>query len=81
MPLHTQTLLPDDQARRQDLLKRLAKAFKGEIKRRKDDLLRYDWSKQARPSQIEPAGDWFVWLILAGRGFGKTRTGAETIRA
>lgn len=81
MPLHTQALAPDDQARRQDLLKRLAKAFKGEIKRRKDDLLRYDWSKQARPSQIEPTGDWFVWLILAGRGFGKTRTGAETIRS
>lgn len=27
-----------------------------------------------------PPGDWRVWLILAGRGFGKTRTGAETVR-
>ena len=30
-----------------------------------------------RPNQIEPAGDWGLWLIQAGRGFGKTRTGAE----
>ena len=27
-----------------------------------------------------PGGDWTYWLILAGRGFGKTRTGAETVR-
>lgn len=32
-----------------------------------------------RDEQIPPAGDWFVWLILAGRGFGKTRTGAEWV--
>ena len=42
---------------------------------------RYCWAKQARPSQQEPQGEWRVWLILAGRGFGKTRTGAETVRA
>lgn len=29
---------------------------------------------------MEPAGNWTYWLILAGRGFGKTRTGAETVR-
>ena len=28
-----------------------------------------------------PEGDWNTWLILAGRGFGKTRMGAETIRS
>lgn len=28
-----------------------------------------------------PAGDWTTWLILAGRGWGKTKTGAETIRS
>lgn len=45
-------------------------------------LLLYDWSKWARPSQLPPTDpDWLVWLILAGRGFGKTRTGAEWIRA
>jgi phage terminase large subunit-like protein len=43
----------------------------------------YDWEGiHARDSQLLPAGDdWNTWLILAGRGFGKTRTGAETTRA
>lgn len=31
----------------------------------------------ARPTQLTPEGDWLVWLLLAGRGFGKTKTGAE----
>lgn len=35
------------------------------------------WRLQARPSQLTPDGDWYAWLILAGRGWGKTRTGAE----
>lgn len=42
---------------------------------------RYDWQQQARPSQRQPEGSWRTWLILAGRGFGKTRTGNETVRA
>lgn len=33
----------------------------------------------ARPEQITPDGDWLTWLILAGRGWGKTRTGAEDV--
>lgn len=41
----------------------------------------YDWSSWARPEQNEPDGKWRLWLILAGRGFGKTRTGAECVRA
>lgn len=32
-----------------------------------------------RAPQLHPAGDWSTWLVLAGRGFGKTRTGAEWI--
>ena len=41
---------------------------------------RGDWVRIARPTQLPPAGtNWDIWLILAGRGFGKTRTGAETI--
>ena len=43
--------------------------------------LLYDWSFWARPAQLPPQGNWRVWLLLAGRGFGKTRTGAEMIRA
>jgi predicted phage terminase large subunit-like protein len=34
----------------------------------------------ARPNQLPPPGDWQTWMILAGRGFGKTRSGAEYIR-
>lgn len=34
----------------------------------------------ARPNQLPPPGDWKVWMIMAGRGFGKTRSGAEYIR-
>lgn len=40
---------------------------------------RSDWLDTARPDQVTPAGDWLTWLILAGRGWGKTRTGAEDI--
>lgn len=49
-----------------------------------DDLL-HTWELWARPNQLEPApvlenGEhWVTWLILAGRGFGKTRCGAETV--
>lgn len=41
---------------------------------------KYRWTLHARPKQLPPPGDWYAWLILAGRGFGKTRTGAEWIR-
>jgi phage terminase large subunit-like protein len=48
-----------------------------------DDLnagLQYAWDFWARPEQLVPPGVWWwVWLYLAGRGAGKTRTGAETI--
>jgi phage terminase large subunit-like protein len=42
--------------------------------------IEYDWRFWARPNQLAPAGDWQTWLLLAGRGFGKTRTGAEWVR-
>ncbi|QJB69386.1 DNA-packaging protein [Parasphingorhabdus halotolerans] len=38
------------------------------------------WPIWARPDQLAPNGKWPVWLILAGRGFGKTRAGAEWVR-
>lgn len=41
---------------------------------------RFHWEMQARTAQIAPFGDWRTWLILAGRGFGKTRAGAEWVR-
>jgi phage terminase large subunit-like protein len=42
-------------------------------------VLEYTWSFWARTNQIPPPGDWFTWLILSGRGFGKTRIGAEWV--
>ena len=45
-----------------------------------DREMLYNWAAWARPKQETPPGDWRVWLILAGRGFGKTRTGGEFIR-
>jgi len=44
------------------------------------DRLLHDWTLWARPEQSPPEGDWIVWLILAGRGAGKTRAGAEAVR-
>ena len=35
------------------------------------------WAAWAHDGQLAPPGDWRVWLIRAGRGFGKTRAGAE----
>jgi phage terminase large subunit-like protein len=40
----------------------------------------HDWEFWARSDQAPPAGDWIIWLILAGRGAGKTRAGAEAVR-
>jgi phage terminase large subunit-like protein len=41
------------------------------------DLKRRPWWYIGRPEQQEPEGDWLIWLILSGRGWGKTRTGGE----
>jgi phage terminase large subunit-like protein len=45
------------------------------------DALLWDWSVWGRPEQFCPEGiDWNVWLVLAGRGFGKTRLASEWVR-
>lgn len=45
---------------------------------RKAQMKRLEWLNTARPEQVPPPGlDWETWLIMAGRGFGKTRAGAE----
>jgi phage terminase large subunit-like protein len=41
--------------------------------------LENEWCFKARPEQILPVGDWNCWLIQTGRGWGKTRTGAESV--
>lgn len=42
--------------------------------------LYHDWRFWARPDQIAPKGKWLTWLMLGGRGAGKTRAGAEWVR-
>lgn len=43
--------------------------------------LEYDWKFWGRPNQWAPQGDWTTWVILAGRGYGKTRCGVEWLRS
>ncbi|AVX05144.1 hypothetical protein MXMO3_02632 [Maritalea myrionectae] len=42
--------------------------------------LAHDWRFWARPDQLAPQGNWLTWLLLGGRGAGKTRAGAEWVR-
>lgn len=43
-----------------------------------EDIL-YDWEVWARPKQLPPPGNWLTWMIITGRGWGKTRAGAEYV--
>lgn len=61
--------------------KELKEFIRQEYLRRCAAEQQYAWHHVARPNQRIPEGPWKIWLILAGRGFGKTRTGAETIRS
>ncbi len=58
-----------------------AARWKAVFKLRPDDrrLLFDDWTGWAHDGQLAPPGDWRVWVIRAGRGFGKTRAGAEWV--
>src|SRR5712671_2705169 len=72
--LHASLLASEPEELVEELLQSLPKE-----KARK---LRYLWEFWPRhKGQVPPSGDWRVWLLLAGRGFGKTRTGAEYVRA
>ena len=65
-----------DQLRQQkEFSKRLARLSHQELY-----ALRFDWQLAARPNQLPAAWDWATWLVLAGRGYGKTRVGAEMAR-
>lgn len=44
------------------------------------DELKHTWEFWAREDQLEPKGDWDYWIFNAGRGAGKTRSGAEWVR-
>ena len=62
--------LPDDEVA--SILKQLGPKKAAE--------LQHDWGFWARPEQLEPDGNWNTWVALAGRGWGKTRAGAEWVR-
>lgn len=57
-----------------------AEAFASRMDAVRRDTMIHDWTLNARPEQLPPPGKWRVWLMLAGRGFGKTRSGAEWVR-
>ncbi|MEM0907085.1 MAG: terminase family protein [Pseudomonadota bacterium] len=54
-------------------------SFLGGISARDTELLLSDWPVWARPEQMPPRGHWLTWLMLGGRGAGKTRAGAEWV--
>jgi phage terminase large subunit-like protein len=62
-------------------------SFLASLSQAEIDELEFNWSFWGRKNQFAPTGPtrngrpWQNWLILAGRGFGKTRTGAEWVRA
>ena len=43
--------------------------------------VKFHWPLWARKNQMPSDDTWRIWMLLAGRGFGKTRTGAEWVRA
>ncbi len=59
---------------------RLYVALKALLRKHQQKEAQYHWDRHARAKQRVPKGQWRTWLILAGRGFGKTLTGAETLR-
>ena len=65
----------------QDLRGHTTRAYQRNLPEWESARLRHNWDLHARESQLPPEGDWDTWLILAGRGFGKTRAGAEWVRA
>lgn len=63
-----------------DLSPEKLKQIKASLTPQEKAVLAYDWKVWGRPEQLAPQGDWDGWLILAGRGWGKTRSASEIIR-
>lgn len=57
------------------------RAYLNKLDRAELLYLLHDWPLWARKKQLPPATKWHVWLLMAGRGFGKTRAGAEWVRS
>jgi phage terminase large subunit-like protein len=56
------------------------RALLADLKPDEVEALVSSWVMWARPGQEPPPGDWRVWLLMAGRGYGKTRAGAEWVQ-
>jgi len=59
---------------------RRLRAVMEEMQGAEKETFRHHWRLWGRSEQLPPPGDWHCWLICAGRGFGKTRAGAEWVR-
>ncbi len=68
--MHSIALLPE----------RERKEFVDNLTDEQAAVINYDWEQWARGKQLPPDSDWYIWLMLSGRGCGKTRTGAELVR-
>lgn len=81
--LHKDNLTPAQQARFFRAFAKWSRARKVEyiqkISAKEAWRLKYTWEAWARDEQLAPAGDWSIWLCQAGRGWGKTRTGAQWV--
>jgi phage terminase large subunit-like protein len=71
-----------------ELLERLAalpcedrNRFMRLLGREEADALHFDWGVWGHGGQRAPLGHWRTWVIMAGRGFGKTRAGAEWVKS
>ena len=54
--------------------------FVASLDQEERNLWEDDFLNTAHPGQLPPDGDWLTWLVMGGRGFGKTRAGAEWVR-
>ncbi|MEM7752393.1 MAG: terminase family protein, partial [Pseudomonadota bacterium] len=60
---------------------RLQETFLSDLEREEIRGLPYLFDFWALPHQLPPEGDWKTWVVMGGRGAGKTRAGTEWVRA
>jgi phage terminase large subunit-like protein len=58
----------------------LRQRFLAELNESDLEILAHSWGFWQRPTQKEPELPWRTWLVMSGRGYGKTRMGAEWVR-
>lgn len=58
---------------------KFAKTLLAEIPADEVETLRFAWDMWLRPEQTPPKGDWTTWLLMGGRGSGKTLAGANWV--